>query len=177
MIRLEPMDEGEFSKAMEALIARNASKEVERGEWAEADALAASREEFARMLPQGRETPGCHYCKAIDVRTGQRVGETLFVVRTAGGKVQFWVDWIWIEPEHRRQGHATDILRELEAEAGRRGADRIGLHVVPDNAAAMALYEKLGFRTVGHLMRKPVHTTANPRGSANRTGRPSDNAD
>ncbi|MCI4360658.1 MAG: GNAT family N-acetyltransferase [Thermoplasmata archaeon] len=156
MIRLEPMLAGEFDAALSDRIARNAANEVRRGTWTDARAHEASREEFNCVLPQGQKTPGAHDCKAVDDRTGPRVGEALYLVRTAGGKVQFWIDRLWIDPAHRRKGYASDLLRALEAEAGRLGADRVGLHVVSENEAARALYQKLGYRPVGRLRRKAV---------------------
>lgn len=55
---------------------------------------------------------------------------------------------IAIAPEFRRRKIATDILRTIqdEAAAARRA---IGLMVLRSNAAARALYERLGFRTSG----------------------------
>ena len=62
-----------------------------------------------------------------------------------GGKVRFWVEWLTIDPEHRRKGFASEALEALAKEARERGAERMGLFVFTDNPGAMALYEKLGF--------------------------------
>ena len=67
------------------------------------------------------------------------------MVKERGGKVHFWIDWIWIERQYRRQGFATATLRILEQEARKLGADRTGLTVRTDNPGAVALYSKLGY--------------------------------
>jgi ribosomal protein S18 acetylase RimI-like enzyme len=41
------------------------------------------------------------------------------------------------------------LVRALEEEARRRGASRMYLEVRVDNAAAIRLYEKLGYRSIG----------------------------
>ncbi len=107
-------------------------------------------------MPNGRETPHHNLSNAVDDAIGARVGEAWYTVQERAGKTQFWIDWVWIEPKHRRQGYATQILRRMEEEARRAGADRIGLSVWTDNPGAMALYSKLGYTTVHMRMSKPL---------------------
>lgn len=49
------------------------------------------------------------------------------------------------EPEFRRQGIATAVVRALRSSAADVGADQAYLQVETDNAEAIALYERLGF--------------------------------
>ena len=84
------------------------------------------------------------------------MGETWFSVRMKGGRVQFWVDWIWIRPSSRRKGYGGDLLRLLEEMARARGAGRIGLHVLAGNTGAIALYSKLGYQMTSHRMAKEL---------------------
>ncbi|HXH97697.1 MAG TPA: GNAT family N-acetyltransferase [Gaiellaceae bacterium] len=65
-----------------------------------------------------------------------------------------------LEPEYRGVGLGARVLAELEDEFGER-ADEVELGVLPDNAQALALYEKAGFERVGErlrflIMRKPL---------------------
>ena len=53
-----------------------------------------------------------------------------------------------VEPEHRRTGVATALLAALFARADRPG-QRYTLEVRPSNLAAVAMYERLGFRSAG----------------------------
>ena len=51
-----------------------------------------------------------------------------------------------VHPDHRRRGLATRVIVELLDWAGSLGATTAWLHVETHNAAAIALYEGLGFR-------------------------------
>jgi [ribosomal protein S18]-alanine N-acetyltransferase len=52
-----------------------------------------------------------------------------------------------VAPEHRRSGVATTLINELLARAG--GEARYTLEVRTSNAAAIAMYERFGFRPAG----------------------------
>lgn len=53
---------------------------------------------------------------------------------------------IWTDPEHRRRGLATAMMRALGHWAARRGARYSYLQVAAQNTGAVAAYERLGFR-------------------------------
>lgn len=160
MIRLEPMDETEYREAMDRAVVRHAADSVRRGEWRDGAALEASRKEMEGSYPQGLRTPGRVFAKVIDGALGTRVGETWYVAHEQGGKVRFWVDWIWIEPEFRRRGLATQVLQELAKVAVEQGADRMGLYTYVDNPGAVALYSKLGFVVQNMAMIKELRQSA-----------------
>lgn len=59
-------------------------------------------------------------------------------------------DWLGVHglevsPTHRRRGLAGAVLAELLGWGGEHGATTVWLHVQTDNAAALALYDGLGF--------------------------------
>ena len=162
MIRLEPMNESEFAQFLERAIPRRAARLVARGVWVEPEAIEASRAAYRRALPQGLSTPDEHLRHIVRVEGGDRVGEVWYSCRTEGGRLQFWVEWISIEPEHRRQGLASAALDLLEAEARRRGAPRIGLDVWIDNPGAIELYRKRGYTTSRAAMVKPLDGPSDP---------------
>lgn len=59
-------------------------------------------------------------------------------------------DWlgvhdVYVDPPHRRRGLAGELLAELLDWGAAQGARTVWLHVETDNAAALALYEGLGF--------------------------------
>ena len=57
---------------------------------------------------------------------------------------------VFVLPEHRRRGIASRLTEAAEAEARRRGSDRISLSVSQEqNQAAKLLYEKLGYVAAG----------------------------
>ncbi len=73
------------------------------------------------------------------------MGETWYTAKEEGGKVQFWVQWLGIDPPYRRRGYATEALGWLEREARKLGSDRLLLTVWMDNPGAIALYSALGY--------------------------------
>ena len=146
MVRLEPMNEADFHEFIKRAIPRYATRKVQRGLWVEEVAVETSKTDLARFLPQGKDTPDHHFCNLRDDETGVLVGESWYTASTKGGKVQFWIEWIWVEPPHRRKGYATQALQRLEEEARSLGADRLGLNVWIDNPGAIALYSGLGYQ-------------------------------
>jgi RimJ/RimL family protein N-acetyltransferase len=53
----------------------------------------------------------------------------------------------------RGRGVGTALLREAISQARKAGAHKLALQVWPHNAAAIALYERFGFRREGYLRR------------------------
>lgn len=146
----------EFDESLRGGIARRAEDQVRHGIWSPVEAAQMSRAEFAQLLPQGRETAHFRFSKIIDAGSWQRVGEGWHSVEEKGGRVQFWLHWIWIEPHYRRRGYAKAVFSTLEREAVTAGADRLGLYVAADNKEALALYAELGFRTTNMRMAKTL---------------------
>ena len=64
-----------------------------------------------------------------------------------------------IVPEARRRGLGVELVEATAARAVARGAGSMHLEVAEDNAAARALYEKLGFAQTGR--RPGYYATAN----------------
>lgn len=70
----------------------------------------------------------------------------------ARGRVACQDDWagitdVWVSPDHRRRGLGLVVLAGLLGWAAERGALTAYLQVRGDNPAALALYDRLGFRT------------------------------
>lgn len=131
---------------------------MERGLWTEERSLETSRTLIERLLPQGRETPGCRFYVIVS-EDGTRIGETWYSLEEEGGKKRFWVEWITIDPPYRRRGYASDALRLLQDEARGLGADSIGLNVWADNPEAIRLYSKLGYTVLNMSMSKSTAST------------------
>lgn len=58
-----------------------------------------------------------------------------------------------IAPNYRKKGVATKLLNEVECYLRQRGVSECRLEVREDNHAAIKLYHKLGYQTVGKLER------------------------
>ncbi|MBO9997522.1 MAG: GNAT family N-acetyltransferase [Cyanobacteria bacterium SID2] len=62
---------------------------------------------------------------------------------------------IYVAPDHRRKGIASTLVHYAERWARKRGDGQMGLQVFAENSAAIALYEKLGYRPLSWWMIKP----------------------
>lgn len=156
MVRLVPMNDAEFRDSFERNVVRRATDSVHRGVWAKEKATEAARAELTTFLPQGRASPNHFFVKVVDESHAKQVGEVWYSAREEGGKMRFWVDWLWTDPPQRRRGYATAVLQQLSREAAKLGADRMGLYVFSDNPHAVALYSQFGFTTWVMGMTKPV---------------------
>lgn len=87
---------------------------------------------------------------------------TVFLTRPQGGLIaQIVADEcevlaIATDPDHQRQGIASELLQELITMANQRSATRIFLEVAAQNTPARAFYEAKGFAPIG--LRKSYYT-------------------
>ncbi len=72
-------------------------------------------------------------------------GRTVAIGRVAGSDDWAGLTAIGVDSAHRRRGLATAITRALAAVAAEHGARQLFLQVADDNAAARALYLRIGF--------------------------------
>ena len=97
----------------------------------------------------------------------------IFVVRDESGViVAFCLCWVIfdelhintlaVSPDRRRRGVATLLMQHVLGEAAQEGARKATLEVRASNQAALALYERLGFRVTA---RRPGYYT-NPQEDA-----------
>jgi N-acetylglutamate synthase len=99
---------------------------------------------FSGMVPEeARDEPSR---RAQPVRAEADIGDR------ARGRAALDGDWVGlhtveVQPDHRRRGLATRVIVELLDWAASLGATTAWLHVETHNAAAIGLYEGLGFRT------------------------------
>lgn len=56
-----------------------------------------------------------------------------------------WIHRLAVDPAHRRSGVATALVAEVERRLVERGAPRINLMVLPENAAGLAFWQRLGY--------------------------------
>ena len=56
-----------------------------------------------------------------------------------------WVHRLAVDPAHRRGGVASALVGELEQRFRDRGAPRVNLLVLPDNADGLAFWQRLGY--------------------------------
>lgn len=149
---LRPLPACGFADWLDGAITRLADYLQASGRATPAEALEQARRTHAELLPQGLQTPGHHLFEVHDAR-GHPVGQ-LWLQLGAGGRAHLYD--LFIEPQHRRQGHARRAMQALLAEAAQLGAQRLGLNVLAANEAARQLYEQLGFQVHSLQMSRPL---------------------
>ena len=65
---------------------------------------------------------------------------------------------LYVVPEHRRRGVGKALMQYVENWATQRGDRQIGLQVFQSNAAALNLYNHLGYQTQSLWMIKSLHS-------------------
>ncbi|MDR2610639.1 MAG: ribosomal protein S18-alanine N-acetyltransferase [Clostridiales Family XIII bacterium] len=108
------------------------------------------------------DTPGSTSPGAVSARPGDTPGSTSPGAVSARpdpllvGYAGLWVVLdeghitnVAVDPDYRRQGIAAMLLLKLLEAAREKGAKRFTLEVKRSNAAAIALYERFGFRAAG----------------------------
>jgi GNAT superfamily N-acetyltransferase len=83
----------------------------------------------------------------VAFRDGGPVGLANLAVRGREG----WIGGVGVVPSARRGGLGETLMRAVHEEARASGVSRIWLEVIVENAAAIALYEKLGYEPVRDL--------------------------
>ena len=80
----------------------------------------------------------------VEADDGAVVGHALWyrTFSTFLGRTGIWLEDIYVRPEHRRQGHASEILKRLRQET----EGRLEWEVLEWNVPAMDFYQRLGAR-------------------------------
>ncbi len=117
--------------------------------------LAMHAEEAGRPVPEDREG---NYAKSVDVKVRS---SRAWVVRDPYSDALLFkaaiapaspevalMEGVWVAPSHRGRGLATRCVHQLTALLTERHR-HVALHVADDNAAAIALYTRLGFERRG----------------------------
>lgn len=149
---LHPLPAGAFAAWLDGAIARLADYLQASGRATPEQALAQAQRSHAELLPQGLQTPG-HHVFEIHAARGGVVGQ-LWLHAGPSGRAHLYD--LFIEPRHRRQGHARRALQALLDQAAQLGAQRLGLNVLADNEAARGLYEQLGFQVYSLQMSRAL---------------------
>jgi len=109
------------------------------------DPSAARREfegQLAAIAPAGVDTEN-QFMRWVE-EDGVRVGRIWYGL-LPGTNADFYVFEISVNLEHQRKGVAARTLEHTESMCTAAGAQRIGVHVFLANAAAVKLYDKLGY--------------------------------
>ena len=112
----------------------------------------------ARFLPDGLEAVG-HHLLTAETEAGEAVGNAWVgpdPAHAPGAATSAWLYDINVFAPFRRSGYGSAILAAVEALVAREGMTALGLNVVGDNEAAIALYRRGGYDVSSMVMRKEV---------------------
>lgn len=112
----------------------------------------------ARFLPDGVDTVGHHLVMAEN-EAGEAVGNAWIgpdPTQASGTASAAWLYDINVFASFRRHGYGSAILAAAEALIASDGKTALGLNVVGDNEAAIALYRSSGYEVTSLSMRKKL---------------------
>lgn len=151
-VSLEPMNDAQCEAFLEACLAPYIADRAEADFVSLAEAEQFARGQHARILPQGRLTVGHRFLR---IMAGAEPVGGIWIYTDPQRREAFLYN-IMIEPDRRRQGFATAALTAAEELLRSEGCRVLGLNVFATNAAALALYHRLGFRTASSYLNKQL---------------------
>ena len=156
MVILQPIAVDAFPAFVDQAVAFYAGQNVAAGRFSESDALALSRTETQKLLPDGIATPGQFFFEVMAVGAAGAVGHLWLASMPRGSSRVMFVCQVLVKPEHRRKGYARAALLAAEQLALEQGLSGIALHVFSHNTHAQALYRGLGYGVASLNMLKPL---------------------
>ncbi|MEN6409658.1 MAG: GNAT family N-acetyltransferase [Anaerolineaceae bacterium] len=156
MIQLCSMTEEAYQKWLAISVADYAKQKADAGFFKPEEALQKSKDEFARILPQGLATPDQYLYSITTEEPSEVVGMIWFAsLRGQTGPLAYIYD-LMIYPAYRRHGYGEAAMRLLEEKVRELGLNTIELNVFGHNLSARALYEKVGYNTAAITMTKKL---------------------
>jgi ribosomal protein S18 acetylase RimI-like enzyme len=159
MITLQPMTEAEYQAFLTPAIAEYAQDHVKSGRWTAEEAVEQARKEFHDLLPDGVATPN-QYLFTLVNEAQQPAGMLWFALQEQQGARMAFVYDIRIDDAFQRRGYGSEAFRQLENKVQALGGSSIALHVFGHNHAAIAMYQKLGYKPTNIRMVKTLEDAA-----------------
>ena len=111
-----------------------------------------SRQAFGRQLERGQIVLG------LDDETGRLIGCVVATHDTRKG----WINHLVVDPDHRRQGHARQLIHAAEVALRQQGMTVLAAQIEDWNAASLALFESEGY----HVHRDVIYVSKRDSDSA-----------
>lgn len=143
MLTLRPMRSDEFPGYLGYFVPDYTDEIATNYGLTPADARNQAEREIARDLPLGVETAGQ---TLLCIEDGSTLLGYLWI--NVADSIAFISDFC-ILPAYQGRGHGKAALVALRARLGSGGIAQIRLRVAAGNPRALALYERMGFRTTG----------------------------
>jgi ribosomal protein S18 acetylase RimI-like enzyme len=143
-LALVEMTDADYDRYLERVVAKYAGEGAKAIGIEPEEAVERAHAQIARLLPEGRRTPG-QFLRNL-VRAEEVIGVLWFADRLEGSPRRVFLYDIFIDEDLRGQGLGSAAMALFEDEARRIGADEVALHVFTHNTGAVRLYERLGYR-------------------------------
>ncbi|MBN1858810.1 GNAT family N-acetyltransferase [Candidatus Bipolaricaulota bacterium] len=155
-VRFVPMTQKNYERYVASAVPSYARDQIEAGNWRAGTALEQAQAVFERLLPDGLQSEGQSLNIIVDASSEEAVGHIWYAVASHGDRRFVALYDFLIYPSFRRRGYGRVALAALEAETDRLGLQEMMLHVFGHNAAARALYTKMGFVETDVTMAKKL---------------------
>ena len=97
-----------------------------------------------------------------DIARKLKVNPEWFLVAESGGRIvgavmagyeghRGWINYLAVDPSRQRGGLGRKLMDEAERRLRAAGCPKINLQVRPENKAAIAFYERIGFNVEGAI--------------------------
>ena len=153
-VRLRPMTEEEYVVWRERSEREYAAEIATSRDLDPAAAEAASRGEFAQLLPDGLASPDMHLFTAVV--DDEPIGIGWFELRQRASGTSAWIFDIRVDSGRRGRGWGRGLLEALHDTARELGATSMTLNVFGDNPTAIRLYETSGYAVTAQQMRREL---------------------
>ena len=144
-VRLRPLRQDEYPGFAEVSNREYAEDMIANAGLGRTQAEQKAERDFARILPDGLETPG-HHINVIEAEPGgEALGRLWYALEERGGRRIVFLYDIHVDADRQGQGYGRAAMLELERATAELGLDRIELNVFGGNRRARGLYASLGY--------------------------------
>jgi len=118
-------------------------------------AARKARDDYARLLPGGLDSPGQLIYRVVD--DGQQVGWLwLAAAPPELGPSMAWVYKVEVDDEFRGRGYGRAAMLLAEDAARAHGMQSLGLNVHGGNTVGRSLYDSMGYQVTSQQMKKDL---------------------
>lgn len=155
IITLRAMTDDEFAEYRGQTSAHYAAALLDSGALGAEEALLYAERQTDELLPHGVRTRDM--VLLVAEHDGDAVGSIwIGLPGSDADHPGAWVYDLHVAAAHQGHGYGRAIMEAGEAAMVARGVDEIGLNVFGRNAAAVRLYQSLGYQVTSQQMTKPL---------------------
>jgi ribosomal protein S18 acetylase RimI-like enzyme len=156
LVKLKKMTEGDFQQFFQYSIESYAKEKTASGNWGEEEALEKSKEEFQKLLPNGKNSENNELFIIVEDGVEEKVGHIWYAAQLHNSQKEAFIYDLLVYKEHRRKGYAEKAINALEEIVKEKQIPKLSLHVFAHNKSALSLYDKIGFEPTNVIMSKQL---------------------